>query len=387
MHIELTEHQTKSFLRAEIPETIIDEIEQNYSQQIKINIKRSKTGDRIEIQAKGWVGHIPLGENFQITILPKIPLLNLFQMLEYAYNIESFKLFSGAINCESIPEFYSYLANILAQKILERNRKGLYRTYQEKTEYMGALRGRFHWQENLKKPANVQFKCTYQEHTGDIIENQLLAWTLLVISRSSLCQEQAILSVRKAYHILQGIVTIKPLTETEYNNIKYSRLNQDYQPLHTLCKFFLAHSSPSHKMGNNTMLPFLINMWRLYELFVAEWLKSHISQDYFIKPQYSFLLNEHIKYRIDIMIYDKHTNQPRFILDTKYKDKFKKSDFDQIVSSATMLNCPEAILIYPQEIDKPFDPLEKNVIIRHLTFAIDKNIEESGQEFLNQIFR
>ncbi|HEY9702650.1 MAG TPA: hypothetical protein V6C58_09400, partial [Allocoleopsis sp.] len=367
MHIELIEHQTKSFERIEIPETIIDEIEQNYSQQIEVKIKRSQRGDRIELKAKGWVGHIPLGEKFQITILPKIPLLNLFQLLEYAYNIESFKLLKGLINCQSIPEFYSYLANILARKIIELNRKGLYRTYREKTEYSGYLRGRLHWQENLKKPANVQFKCTYQEHTGDIMENQLLAWTLLVISHSGLCQEQAILSVRHAYHILQGIVNIKPLIEAEYNNIKYHRLNGDYQPLHNLCKFFLSHSSPSHKIGKNTMSPFLVNMWRLYELFVAEWLKIHISQDDSIKTQYHFPIHEHIEYIIDIIIYDKKTKKPRFILDTKYKYEFKKSDFDQVVSSATMLNCPEAILIYPQVIDKSFDLQRDNIRIRTLT--------------------
>jgi hypothetical protein len=38
----------------------------------------------------------------------------------------------------------------------------------------------------------------------------------------------------------------------------------------------LENSGPAHERGSQSMLPFLVNMTRLYELFVSEWLKAHL---------------------------------------------------------------------------------------------------------------
>jgi hypothetical protein len=42
------------------------------------------------IRSRGWVGHIPIGEDLLVRILPKIAVTNLFGMLETAYNLRSF---------------------------------------------------------------------------------------------------------------------------------------------------------------------------------------------------------------------------------------------------------------------------------------------------------
>ncbi|MCX7038200.1 MAG: hypothetical protein NT005_03560 [Spirochaetes bacterium] len=47
-----------------------------------------------------------------------------------------------------------------------------------------------------------------------------------------------------------------------------------------MCRFFLESSGPTHEPGGNLMLPFLVDMARLFELFVAEWLQQHIVQDH-----------------------------------------------------------------------------------------------------------
>jgi len=73
-------------------------------------------------------------------------------MLEYAYNLKSFRFLEGLMNCESIEDFYNHLAYVLTDKIIERCRKGLYRIYVPKTEQLAYVRGRLNVQQIIKKP-------------------------------------------------------------------------------------------------------------------------------------------------------------------------------------------------------------------------------------------
>jgi 5-methylcytosine-specific restriction enzyme subunit McrC len=88
--------------------------------------------------------------------------------------------------------------------------------------------------------------ASYQEHTADIDDNQILAWTLWVIGRSGLCRpDRALLIVRHAFRQLQGAITLVPITAAMCVDRRYHRLNSDYAPLHALCRFSLAHSGPT----------------------------------------------------------------------------------------------------------------------------------------------
>ena len=64
---------------------------------------------------------------------------------------------------------------------------------------------------------------------------------------SGICTERTLPRVRMAYHALRGSVTVR---------------------------------GPTHEPGGKLMLPFLVDMARLFELFVAEWLQQHLVQDH-----------------------------------------------------------------------------------------------------------
>jgi len=72
------------------------------------------------------VGHIPVGDDLLVRILPKVPISNLFGMLEVAYNLRSFRILDGEIGIESIEDLYERIVSILARRVLDRARKGLY---------------------------------------------------------------------------------------------------------------------------------------------------------------------------------------------------------------------------------------------------------------------
>ncbi len=384
--IELTEYELRILDRDSIPESVGEKILHNYDKEIHIEFPNFKTGYKWQLTSKGRVGNIPITPEFHIAIRPKVPINNIFGMLEYAYKLK-IKFPQGSIQCQFLEQSYERLANILAQKILERCRKGLYRDYLPKTERLAYIRGRVDLRSALQKPWDVKLKCHYHEQTGDIEDNQILAWTLFIIGRSGLCGESVSSTVRKAFHALQGFVTLKHFKSEACIDRTYHRLNQDYQLLHALCRFFLDNTGPSHETGDREMLPFLIDMAKLYELFVAEWLEANTPKGFFVKPQHRVTHDPNYFYRIDLLLCDIATSKVQYVLDTKYKapDKIDNKDIYQIVAYAQVLKCQNAILIYPQNLEKPLDIKHGDIRVRSLTFSLNSDLNRAGITFLTSL--
>ncbi|MEG4213330.1 5-methylcytosine restriction system specificity protein McrC [Microcoleus sp. S13_B4] len=384
--IELTEYQLATFEQDFIPESVGDKIYMNYAKEIEIEFPNRKTKYQWQLKSKGRVGNIPITPEFHIAIRPKVPINNLFGMLDYAYNLK-IKFPQGSIQCQFLEQIYETLANILAQKILERCRKGLYRDYLSKTERLAYIRGRIDLRSALQKPWDVKLKCHYNEQTGDIEDNQILAWTLFIIGRSGLCGESVSSTVRKAFHALQGFVTLKPFKSEACVDRNYHRLNQDYQLLHALCRFFLDNTGPSHETGDREMLPFLIDMANLYEQFVAEWLKANTPKGFFVKQQHRVTHDKNYFDRIDLLLGDSETKKVQYVIDTKYKapDKVANNDIHQIVAYANALKCQNAILVYPQNLKQPLDINNDDIRVRSLTFSLDIDLNEAGKTFLTSL--
>ncbi|GAB4371128.1 MAG: hypothetical protein Kow00121_12380 [Elainellaceae cyanobacterium] len=394
---ELTEYQPKLFAADVISQDLGELLWQSYDNNCKIitvEFPTPITGNQWRLTSQGWVGYLPVSPELGIRLQPKVKLENLFGMLEVAYHLKSFRFLEGWNHCDVLDDFYERLATILARRILDRARKGFYRTYIPKTEHMSFVRGRMDVRHQVQRPWATSIKCHYKEHTADIAENQILLWTLRQIARTGIGREEVRARVRKAYHALQGAVSLEPYTAQACIKRLYNRLNDDYQPLHALCRFFLEQSGPSHEMGDRKMLPFLVDMARLYELFVAEWLKAHMEtvmlpHHLAVKAQETVHLDPHnaLSFNIDLVLNDATTGEARYVLDTKYKtpDSPSPSDVAQIIAYATVKGCSEAVLIYPEPLQKPLSIRVNGIHVRTLTFAIDTDLAQGGQAFLSSL--
>jgi 5-methylcytosine-specific restriction enzyme subunit McrC len=99
--IQLTEYKSASFERDLIPESVEKKIHQNYDKEIDIEFPNFKTKYQWHLKSKGRVGNIPITPEFHIAIRPKVPINNLFGMLDYAYNLK-IKFPQGSIQCQSL---------------------------------------------------------------------------------------------------------------------------------------------------------------------------------------------------------------------------------------------------------------------------------------------
>jgi 5-methylcytosine-specific restriction enzyme subunit McrC len=397
----LKEYETAYFAHDLIPTAVGERLYRNYGAQVHVAFPSPKTEHRWALTSLGWVGTIPLAEGLSLVLQPKVPLHNLFGMLDYAYRLRSFHVLEeDLIHSSSLEAFYENLACVLARRVLDRARKGLHRAYVDRAGPLPYVAGRMNVRCLMRRPWDPHLRCHVEAHTADIADNQILAWTLRHILRSGVCTARTLPVIRQAYRALRGSTTLHPYTAQDCAGRLYHRLNADYHPMHALCRFFLEHAGPGHSIGDRTFLPFLVNMARLYELFVAEWLKRHLDTTRFqLKAQDTVTLGARpdgapLRFNIDLTLYDAKTQRAVCVLDTKYKTPAAPSseDLAQVVMYAELKHCRDAYLIYPVPV--PFAQQVGRIRVRSLTFAIGGGaehtsypLEESGRAFLEELYR
>lgn len=373
-----------------LPASALDEraaalLWRRYRTQVEIEPPSFRTGDQWRLTAQGWAGFIPLTRTVGLLLQPKVTLSSLFAMIEVAYALTSLHFLPGLVQVTSLPDIYTRLARLLAQRILARGQRGFYRAYLPVQEAASYVRGRIQTAALPRALANATVACSYHQVSADVEENHILGWTLHTILRSALCTGETLLLVQRAYRLLAGQVSLKPVTASACRGRVYTRLNQDYAPLHALCAFFLDHSGPGHTIGDQNMLPFLVDMARLYEQFVAAWLTQQLAPTHRVATQVHTPVSADLHFTIDLVI---SAGRQRWVLDTKYKvppHGPDAADVAQILAYAQLQGAQEAILVYPTPIAQPLDVRVRGVRLRTLTFAIDNDLNVAGQALVTAL--
>lgn len=360
------------------------EYDQN-GRKLRVAFPTYATGDQWELTPQGWVGAIPVTPDRWLWLRPRTPLTTLFRMVAYAYDLP-IQWLPGVHEVTSLLDFYQKLALLLAQKTQKRAGQGLHRAYVSRQEASPVVRGRLQFTPP-PRPERVRLPCRYQAFQADIPDNQILAYTLGTIARSGLCDETAQPAVRQTARLLNGITTPRSFTPEECTARSYTRLNADYRPLHALCRFFLTHTGPAHRLGQYEMMPFLLEMPTLYERFVARWLGAHLPPPWRVreKEKKVFAASYPLKFEMDLVLYQ--GSERRAVLDTKYKlpTSAATADVHQVVAYAEALRCPEALLVYPRPLPQPLDAQIGAVRVRSMAFTLDDDLETAGQVFLRRL--
>jgi 5-methylcytosine-specific restriction enzyme subunit McrC len=380
--IDLQEYLSRLLTAEDAPSSLGEFLWSKYPTKFAVEFPSPKTGGQLEIKSLGWVGYIPVSPELALRIQPKTKIANLFRMLEYAYDLRGFEFLQGLVPSDTLADFYQNLAKILASRVIARVRRGLYRSYISENEELPYVRGRIDIATMMKAPWRVALACNFEEHTADIDDNQLIAWTLNRIARSGLCGERVLPTVRTAYRSLIGAARALPCTPDSCMDRNYNRLNEDYRSLHSLCRFFLENTGPSHEIGDHATLPFLVDMASLFERFVWKWLQAHPVMGLQIRAQERVLIgeNEDLEFKIDLLVTDAATGDAVAVIDTKYKVSESPStdDVAQVVAYAEAKNCREAALVYPAPLKRPLNTTIGRIHVRTLTFSLEGNLDATG---------
>jgi 5-methylcytosine-specific restriction enzyme subunit McrC len=389
--IELAEYRPRRFAEADLSENLVAALHHEYSAQVQVEAPTFLNNRQWCLTSQGWVGHIPLTRDTHFSLIPKLPVRNVFVMLKYAYNLAGFRVLEGLTDSESVEDLYDHLARILAERILVRIRSGLYRAYVPDEGDLPFIRGRLNLRERMRAPARVTMPCCYEEHTADLGENQIPLWTLTRVLATGVCSERTLPFVRQAWRSLRGFASVTPHSAEACADRPYNRLNDDYRPMHALCRFLLENTGPTHRMGDRQMLPVLVDMERLFEQFVCEWLRVHAPPGFTVRSQerVNLDLGHAVSLRIDITIEDARTGETICVVDTKYKadESAASHDLQQVVAYAAAKNCRRAVLVYPVPFRTPIrGPWSRQIDVRSVAFCLDGDLETAGRQFLAELF-
>lgn len=386
----LQEEESKILPESKDTFEIFDLIHKNHRE--KFSLTHDFFSHNYKIQSSGYVGIINLDKNYSLQIKPKTSISNIFRMLEYAYNLKSFEFLEGIVSVDSIEEIFERLAAILAKLVLDRNRKGLYRGYIQRTQSLPHLRGRVEVKPSVISllRGSIHPTCSFEENTSDLEENEILLWTLCKLHQFDIKRDETKRVVRMAFRELTNKVSLVQFHSQDCINRFYNKLNIDYKPMHGICRFVLEHTGPTLEQGNHDFLPFILYMPGLFESFIAEWLKEKLPRKYRLKIQYHTVLDSdrRIEFKIDLVIINTDTNSACCVLDTKYKKNLESStqDIAQVVAYATEMQTEQAFLIYPsKEIGDSNIKVGPNIQVNSLQFDLNEDLEKSGELFLNSL--
>ena len=386
----LPEFEERSFSRADLPDEVGERLWREFGsapgKRIEVEFPSLKTEGKWRLKNLGYVGLVPLGRERVLSLQPKVPIANVFRMLEYAYRLDAFRGPEDVVGARTIQEIYESLARVLARRVRDRGRKGLHRMYVAREERLGVVRGRLDLRRLPRRGPDPRLHCLFEEHTPDHDDNRILLDALDRVLRSGICRDQARRETREAHRLLRGAVTPSVFTERDVVGRSYNRLNHDYRGLHALARFFIAHTGPTQREGGEAMTPFLLDMAQLFEKFVAGWLAEHLPPGLSVQEQESGSYDPEgeIGYRIDLVLYD-DAGRPLAVLDTKYKEAAvpASDDVAQVVSYAARKGCRQAVLVYPHALAQPKAFSVGEARVSTAAFPLDTAFEEGGRHLIN----
>lgn len=386
--ITLKEYTPVTLSSDDLPLDVGEELWEEYGSKIDVEFPTRATQGQWVLTNQGYGGHIRINSQWSFELEPKTSVQTILGMLEYAYNLKSFEFLDGLYDADSLTDYFDEIANTLAKNVISRQQKGLYKNYIEREEQMGAVKGRIDFNRTAREPWQANPHVRHREITVDIEDNQILLWTLQKILSSDAPSESTLQTVRRAYRPMTTDVSLKSFRADDCVGREYRRLNQDYESMHALCHLILDTVAPTRSTGDERMIPFIVDMARLYEAFVAEWLTEHLPTRYSVTAQEQVDIGDSGRqFDVDLVVYSE--SDAVAVCDTKYKTPTQPSteDLSQVVAYAEAKSVTDAFLIYPEQLDNPIDTEIGDVRVGTLKFGLDGDLDDEGRGFVSEFNR
>lgn len=323
---------------------------------------------RTEVQARQYVGVTRVGQR-TIQILPKIydrdeeNLGYLVFLLGYTRRLRlrqagtvGYAQLEGSFLEIWIRHFTIELRDLLRAQHKQR--------YVETEERLGFLRGKLLVERELAGTGILtgRYACRYDLFTPDHLLNQALKFCNGLLLRQTRAAANRI--VLQQNDALLSDVAHRPIRASDLDRIHLDRLDRGYEPILSLCRLLLEHSTLDLRAGRITQLAFVFDMNRLFEEFVAEFLRRHIGrikvrdQRRLVDVKYQHNLGKLFgKFNMEADLILTDDTGAKLLVDTKYKalDAAKQhggldqEDFYQMYAYGKAGDRPydEIVLLYP----------------------------------------
>jgi 5-methylcytosine-specific restriction enzyme subunit McrC len=226
----------------------------------------------------------------------------------------------------AIQKFHAPLTEWVMQRFLHELetllRRGLRFDYQRIDEELSFLRGQLDLNAQLRQPPgrDHRFHVRHDVFSSDRPENRLLRAALERVRRATQDPDRW----RRVQELGLRLAEVRPSSAIQHDFRAWGsdRLMALYQPIKPWCELVLQQQMPLALTGEQKGLSLLFPMEKLFERFVARWLRQYVRADLEIRaPASSEWLCRHQQSPVfqlepDILI---SGEGERWVLDTKWK--------------------------------------------------------------------
>jgi 5-methylcytosine-specific restriction enzyme subunit McrC len=238
--------------------------------------------DGLRITARAWVGFVRF-PTFDISIRPKLAgdNLGLVDLIAFASGLDALRPNDAVRTLDACG---AGLLDLIGRLLVDASdrllRQGLRSDYVTHEEPLSVVRGRLLADKQMLRRFGLidQLECRFDEHEGNIVDNQILAATL-----STLARRADDLRLRRDAGVLTAefLELCDPASldlSAARAEITYDRLNQQYRAAHELSWLLLdgLGIDDIHAQGRTDSFAFLIDMDVLFERFVLNLLVASL---------------------------------------------------------------------------------------------------------------
>jgi len=369
-----------------LPQKIFDEIEtfvlrneiEEADSVIQFLIPAYKKGFGKILKAMNYVGVLQTKKGITIEILPKIAGVvpeegeidaekirktkDIFLKMLRTLKKSPFKISNFAnLDISRMPLMDIFIIMFLEElDIIVK--QGLRKDYLAQSENQFVLKGKLNFNKNIRYNLvhKERFFVEYDEFNTDRPENKLIKSTLLLLQKKT--HSNSLQQRVRMFCFIFDDISESSNVDVDLLKCKSNRLTSHYDKILVWCRIFLKNKTFSNYKGNDLAFALLFPMERIFEDYVATYLKKHLdiqTQEHLGK----LLLEFEKKYRMkpDIVI-----DKGSIIADTKWKileeeHNMSQSDLYQMFAygfhpGRDMENkTKKIILIYPYSDSFPKD--------------------------------
>ena len=338
------------FTLSEYEEQLVEFLDADVAQKIQrsgiVDLSRKVSGEFI-IKADSKIGFISV-QGVQVNVTPRFPIYNIFYFLGL---LDELKLDNEKVEISESDDFLTILFQSFIHSVASTTRRGLISGYVNREDSLQVLRGRIDFSQQFKKnPGSYfPFQVSFDDFVEDIPENQILKKALHISLKYGLQNRKL---RNQAQNLLFNFKDVTDVNQVPVWNA--SRLNIHYWNALRLAELIISGNGFRENAGDVQISGFSIDMYKVFEDFVAKQLEERIngSNDEVV-TQKSLPLDIGGIYREkpDVIWY--RNGKPFQVMDTKYKkpegdtqQRDSLSDLRQVISYASLLGLKEAHLIY-----------------------------------------
>ncbi|WP_316104738.1 5-methylcytosine restriction system specificity protein McrC [Clostridium sp.] len=311
------------------------------------------------IRGRNIVGILDLGKSIY-RIYPKVgDILNIFNMINKISkckdkNIKSEGYFyidpKVIVNIEeSSNKLIEKFILIFLSEIERVSKIGYTKTYNKKSTNEEFVKGKLNISKQISKNfLGTKFWCKYNDLTYCTDENLILINTVNKLLKDKNLNREYRSKLLMHKNELEKLIDVNLVFKVNLRSLMYekNRTNSHYDILIAMCRIILSDKfSSSIKDGDSKFSNFMIKTDLLFEQYIFVLLNELIEEkykNYYIEYQHTinsvkkvkelFKLEtcekKFLKMDTDILIFDKETNKPVLVIDTKYIDIFGVNKLD-----------------------------------------------------------